>query len=88
MEILGLPLSTETEVLREDILKEFCDRISRQRELAELARKLHYCGLNRDELKRLLELLKDIIEGSTGEPNLSELRRLEDFKVLAAALQP
>ncbi|RLG74811.1 MAG: hypothetical protein DRO12_06410 [Thermoprotei archaeon] len=79
-------MSTEPEILRENILKEFCDRIGRLRGLAELARKLHYRGLERDELKRLLELLKDVIKGSTGRSNLSLLRRLEDFKVLADAL--
>ena len=83
---MGVSLSVGSGVLREDILREFFDRVGKLRELGELARKLHYRGLYRDELKRLLELLKDIVEGSTGRSDLSLLRRLEDFKVIADLL--
>jgi hypothetical protein len=44
---------------------EVLEYLNRLRSLAELARKFHSEGLSRDELKHLLDLLKQAIEYST-----------------------
>jgi hypothetical protein len=66
--------------LREEDFVEVFEYLERLRPLAELARKFHSDGLRRDEFKRLLDLLKELIERSTQRSDLSIAATISWFK--------
>jgi len=76
----------EAEAQREDlpfderILGEVFSHIDKLHGVARLARKLHETGLERDELKELLDLVEIIIVTSTQRSDLAIVKRLKDIK--------
>nr|MDO8079350.1 hypothetical protein [Candidatus Freyarchaeota archaeon] len=71
--------SSDSELSEESFVEIF-EYLERLKPLAELAREFHIKGLNRDELKRLISLLKEVIENSTKRSDLPILATLEWFR--------
>lgn len=67
------------EIRMEDLI-EVCEHLERLSELAELSRKFHFQGVEREELTRLLTLLEEVIKHSTERTDLPLLERIEWFK--------
>jgi len=79
-------MNLETNILREEVFKELCDYVSNLHEIAELTYKLHHQGLERNEFKQLLSLIKDIIEASTKRSDLTLIKRLENLQSVIGIL--